>query len=87
MLLPKTNFGKKLMQGSCTKSRKRIRLLVRSAMHKPQIGVLVVGWVAASESTLLYIVFFIFLLQFLPIIFQDYAIGHFSLGSLWMIDE
>ena len=30
---------------------------VRSAIHKPQIGRLVVGWVTTSESLLLYVLF------------------------------
>jgi hypothetical protein len=31
---------------------------VRSAIHKPQIGRLVVGWVTTSEYLLLYVLFF-----------------------------
>jgi hypothetical protein len=33
---------------------------VRSAIHKPQIGRLVVGWVTTSEYLLLYVFFFFF---------------------------
>ena len=32
---------------------------VRSAIHKPQIGRLVVGWVTTSEYLLLYVYFFL----------------------------
>jgi hypothetical protein len=32
---------------------------VRSAIHKPQIGRLVVGWVTTSEYLLLYVLFFL----------------------------
>ena len=39
---------------------------VRSAIHKPQIGRLVVGWVTTSEYLLLYVfIFYIFELHFL----------------------
>ena len=34
---------------------RRIGHPVRSAIHKPQIGRLVVGWVTTSESLLLYV--------------------------------
>ena len=37
---------------------------VRSAIHKPQIGRLVVGWVTTSESLLLYVLFFTFVILF-----------------------
>ena len=37
---------------------RRIGHPVRSAIHKPQIGRLVVGWVTTSESLLLYVFFF-----------------------------
>lgn len=36
---------------------RRIGHPVRSAIHKPQIGGLVVGWVTTSESPLLYVLF------------------------------
>ena len=36
---------------------RRIGHPVRSAIHKPQIGRLVVGWVTTSESLLLYVIF------------------------------
>ena len=39
---------------------RRIGHPVRSAIHKPQIGRLVVGWVTTSESLLLYVCFCIF---------------------------
>ena len=39
---------------------RRIGHPVRSAIHKPQIGRLVVGWVTTSEYLLLYVVFCIF---------------------------
>ncbi|KAH8587490.1 hypothetical protein B0O99DRAFT_526677, partial [Bisporella sp. PMI_857] len=39
---------------------------VRSAIHKPQIGRLVVGWVTTSESLLLYVFCFFFPSLFLP---------------------
>jgi hypothetical protein len=38
-------------------SFRRIGLPVRSAIHKPQIGRLVVGWVTTSEYLLLYVLF------------------------------
>jgi hypothetical protein len=34
---------------------------VRSAIHKPQIGRLVVGWVTTSEYLLLYVFYFLFI--------------------------
>jgi hypothetical protein len=37
---------------------RRIGHPVRSAIHKPQIGRLVVGWVTTSEYLLLYVFFF-----------------------------
>ena len=40
---------------------RRIGHPVRSAIHKPQIGRLVVGWVTTSESLLLYVFRFYFL--------------------------
>ncbi|KAH8650867.1 hypothetical protein BGZ60DRAFT_550084 [Tricladium varicosporioides] len=39
---------------------RRIGHPVRSAIHKPQIGGLVVGWVTTSEYPLLYVFFFFF---------------------------
>ena len=39
---------------------RRIGHPVRSAIHKPQIGRLVVGWVTTSESLLLYVFFWQF---------------------------
>ena len=39
---------------------RRIGHPVRSAIHKPQIGRLVVGWVTTSESLLLYVFLFYF---------------------------
>jgi len=39
---------------------RRIGHPVRSAIHKPQIGRLVVGWVTTSEYLLLYVFFFAF---------------------------
>ena len=41
---------------------RRIGHPVRSAIHKPQIGRLVVGWVTTSEYLLLYV--FAFLVSF-----------------------
>ena len=38
---------------------------VRSAIHKPQIDELVVGWVTTSEFSLLYVFYFYFLISFL----------------------
>ena len=40
---------------------RRIGHPVRSAIHKPQIGRLVVGWVTTSEYLLLYVFFFFWL--------------------------
>jgi hypothetical protein len=39
---------------------RRIGHPVRSAIHKPQIGRLVVGWVTTSEYLLLYVFDFLF---------------------------
>jgi hypothetical protein len=39
---------------------------VRSAIHKPQIGRLVVGWVTTSEYLLLYVFCFVFALEKYP---------------------
>src|SRR3954452_14619814 len=41
---------------------RRIGHPVRSAIHKPQIGRLVVGWVTTSEYLLLYVFFWLFFL-------------------------
>jgi hypothetical protein len=41
---------------------RRIGHPVRSAIHKPQIGRLVVGWVTTSEYLLLYVFMFFLLL-------------------------
>jgi hypothetical protein len=43
---------------------RRIGHPVRSAIHKPQIGRLVVGWVTTSEYLLLYVFRHLFLLGF-----------------------
>jgi hypothetical protein len=45
---------------------RRIGHPVRSAIHKPQIGRLVVGWVTTSEYLLLYVFRFIFAGSSLP---------------------
>ena len=53
---------------------RRIGHPVRSAIHKPQIGRLVVGWVTTSESLLLYVfsfcIFFAFLTRSVLIVMR-----------------
>jgi hypothetical protein len=53
---------------------RRIGHPVRSAIHKPQIGRLVVGWVTTSEYLLLYV--FAFAFAHLPP--KSYFLPHFS---------
>ena len=48
---------------------RRIGHPVRSAIHKPQIGRLVVGWVTTSEYLLLYVFFATFLGGMVELIF------------------
>ena len=48
------------MDGTYDHRLRRIGHPVRSAIHKPQIGRLVVGWVTTSESLLLYVFCFCF---------------------------
>ena len=48
---------------------------VRSAILKPQIGRLVVGWVTTSESLLLYVFAFLMLLIFLILLMVGNEMG------------
>jgi hypothetical protein len=48
---------------------------VRSAIHKPQIGGLVVGWVTTSEYLLLYVYFFIFFINLYLRLDRDMLLG------------
>jgi hypothetical protein len=57
------------MAGTYDHRLRRIGHPVRSAIHKPQIGRLVVGWVTTSEYLLLY-VFWLLLPDFLSSYFS-----------------
>ena len=60
---------------------RRIGHPVRSAIHKPQIGRLVVGWVTTSEYLLLY-VFDYFFGQTFPIFVDHFGGGESASGKL-----
>ena len=54
---------------------------VRSAIHKLQIGRLVVGWVTTSEYLLLYVfVFFVFFVSFVP--FVPFVLKSFGIRTI-----
>ena len=56
---------------------RRIGHPVRSAIHKPQIGRLVVGWVTTSESLLLYVFLFFWTFGIYHLVpFVDAGNGH-----------
>jgi hypothetical protein len=73
---------------------RRIGHPVRSAIHKPQIGRLVVGWVTTSEYLLLYVFGFVgqlYVLHFVLFCVRFIVLLHFSLPappslSPWPLD-
>ena len=59
-VLMRYNYANAAIAGTYDHRLRRTGHPVRSAIHKPQIGRLVVGWVTTSESLLLYVFVFAF---------------------------